>query len=166
MALEGVIAERTRALLPITWDALATDSRFGDDLLLTAIETAKFSVAGEVVVPMAESAYSLFIRDYIAKVAVLNLIPAGIDYWMSTSLTETTHGPDEEVTYADRAETLRKLYDIILREVKDKADEVAAVLGFRFRSAKAVPKLSTIDDVFLTPSPQEFPRPYIETGLS
>ena len=168
MALEGVIAERTRAVLPVTWDALSRDPRYGDDLLQTAIDTAKAWVTGGVITPAAEeSTYSVVVVDYIAKVAALELISPGIDFWMNEPVSETATGTDEAHTFVDRAESLRKLGEQLLAETRRKADEIGPLLpDIPAHLVKGVPLLNTIDDEFLTPSPQEFPRPYIRTGRS
>ena len=168
MALEGVIAERTRAILPVTWDALSRDPRYGDDLLQTAINTAKEWVTGEVVPPNQEqSTYSLAVVDYIAKVAAIELVAPGIDFWMNEPVSETATGTDESHTFVDRAESLRKLGEQLLAETRRKADEILALLPeIPLRLVKSVPTINTLDDEFLTPSHQEFARPYIRTGRS
>lgn len=166
MPVEGPIADRAKAILPVTWDALANDLRFGDEGLQSAVDTAKFSVTGDVVSTLAEGLYSLFVIDYIAKVTALELIAPGIDFWMNQALTEITTGTNENETYTDRAETLRKLGEQLLKETRDKQDEVELALGYVRPSAKSRPLSLTQDDEFLTPSHQEFPRPYVVTDRS
>lgn len=166
MPVEGPIADRAKAILPITWDALAQDVRFGDAGLQSALDTAKFAVTGTNVTTIAEEAYSLFIVDYIAKVMCLELVPPGIDFWMNQALSEITTGTNENETFVDRAEALRRLGEQLLKETRDKADEVALALGYVRPSAKSRPLSLTQDDEFLTPSHQEFPRPYVLTDRS
>lgn len=166
MPVEGRIADRTKAILPITWDALLGDARFGDAALQTALDTAKFGVTGAEVSTTAEGLYSVFVIDYIAKVTALELIPPGIDYWMNTPISESATGTNENETWTDRAEALRKLGEQLLRETRDKADEIALALGYVRPSAKSRPLSLTQDDEFLTPSHQEFPRPYVVTDRS
>jgi hypothetical protein len=164
MPIGGAIATRVRAILPVTWNALEGDSRYGDALLQTAIDTAKDAVTGQVVASSAETTYPLIVRDFIAKVAALELINPGIDFWMNEPSSESAEGTNENHTFVDRAEKLKELRDALLAETRDKADEIAEILGFTRVSSKQVPRINTMDDPFLTPSHQEFPRPYIETA--
>lgn len=166
MAIEGRIAERAQTILPITWDALLNDERFGEASLVVALDTAKVAVTGTTVTAIAEDLYDSVVIDYIAKVAILELIPAGIDFWMNQPTSESATGTEENHTFIDRAEALRKLAEALLKETRDKADEIALMLGYIRPSGKARPKSSTIDDEFLTPSHQEFPRPYVVTDRS
>ena len=167
MPLEGAIAERTRAILPVTWDALAGDSRFGDGLLQTAIDYSKENVTGEVVVPADEATtYPLIVIDYIAKMAALEIIPPWIDFWMNQPVSESATGTNENHSFEARAEVLKELRKDLLEETRRRAGEIADILGFRRQRSTGVPLSSTIDDEFLTPSPQEFPRPYAVTDRS
>ena len=60
---------------------------------------------------------------------------------------------------------LRKLGEELLKQTRAKADEILPLIPNRpVHLIKSVPMLNTIDDEFLTPSHQEFPRPYIRTG--
>lgn len=167
MPLEGAIAERTRAVLPVTWDALVADPRFGDGLLQTAIDYAKENVTGEVVAPADESdTYPLIVIDYIAKMAALEIIPPGIDFWMNEAIAESATGTNEVHSFEARAEILRETRKDLLEETRRRAGEIAEVLGYRRTRTTGVPLSSTIDDEFLTPSPQEFPRPYAASDRS
>lgn len=167
MAVEGVIAARTQALLTTTWDALVSDPKgTGEGPLATAIDIAKEDVLGIIPSPVAEAQYPLIVIDYVAKMAVLQIIPIAIDYWMSQSITETVQTPSEVTTYTDRAEMLRKLRDDLLAETRSNAADIAVLVGFRRRRGRSVPAVNTMADPLLTPDPQEFPRPYIATTRS
>lgn len=166
MSLEGAIAERTRGIIPVTWDALMRDPRFGDGLLQTAIDTAKENVTGETVTPNGEANYPLIVIDFIAKVAALEIISPGIDFWMNEPISESASGTNENHTFPDRAKTLQELRRVLLEETRAKADEIAEVLGYRRSRARGVPRSNTLDDEFLTPSHQEFPRLYAPTSRS
>ena len=166
MPVTGAIADAARAILPVTWDALQRDPRFGDVLLQAQINTAKDAVTGQVVATAAEASYPLIVRDYIGKVAALGLISPGIDYWMNEPSSESAAGTEENHTFVDRAEKLKELREILLAETRDHADEIADILGFSRPKSNNIPRINTMDDPFLTPSHQEFPRPYIETARS
>lgn len=163
MAIEGAIAERARALIPTTWDALATDPKgTGEGPLVAAINTAKEDVLGIIPSTAIEDTFPLIVINHIAKVAVLEIIPSAIDFWMSQSLEETTQGPDETITYTDRAEALRKLREDLLKDVRARANEIASLVGYR-RTVGAIPLSNTLREDFITPSPLEFPRPFAPT---
>jgi hypothetical protein len=166
MPVEGAIAERVRGVIPVTWDALITDPRYGDGLLRSVIDTAKESVTGANLSPAAESTYPLIVIDYIAKVAALDLIPAGLDFWANTPISESLSGTEETRTYESRVEALKALREELLRETRARQPEIANLIGFVRASGRAVPAINTMNDPFLTPSPQEFPRPYLATERS
>lgn len=165
MPVVGAIAERTRGILPVTWDALQRDPRFGDALLQTVIDTVKQSVFGTIVAPTAESTYPVLAIDYAAKLVALELITPGIDFWMNEPLSESATGTNENHTFVDRAAQLQDLRRQLLEETRRMAADVAALIGYRRPNSRR-PLLNTIDDELLTPSPQEFPRPYAATGRS
>lgn len=166
MAVEGAIAERTRGILPITWDALMRDPRYGDALLQPVIDTAKESVFGSVMSVAAEDNQPLVVIDYVAKIAALELIPAGIDFWMNQSIAETTRGTNEVREFESRAQRLMELRKALLEETRSRLAEIIGLVGYRRNNGKSVPRSSTMDDEFLTASPQEFPRAYARTGRS
>jgi hypothetical protein len=152
-------------VLPLTWDALATDDRYGEGLLAMALAIAREAVLGEQPTDVEEDALPLLVVDYVAKIAVIEIIPAGIDYWMSQTIAVATSGTNETETYTDRAAMLRSLLQDLLAETRANADDIAALVGYH-KPVAARPRLNTINDVLLTPSPQEFPRPYTQTPLS
>ena len=168
MAISGMIAARVQGIVPITWDALIKDTqRYGESFLQVAIETAKEDVTGEVISPNDEDiAYGYLVRDFIAKKAVLQIIPAGIDFWMNQTIAEVAEGTNETTSFTDRAQMLRELYKLLLDEIKSMEDEIAEILGFRRASTVGLPLSSTIDDEFLTPSHQEVTRPWRATDRS
>jgi len=168
MAISGMIADRTRGILPITWHALLTDTvRYGETFLQVAIDTAKEDVTGEVIAASEEdTAYSYLVRDFIAKKAVLQIIPAGIDFWMNQTIAESAEGTHEVTSFTDRAQQLRELYTLLLNEIKGLEDEIAEILGFRRHSTVGLPAINTLDDEFLTPSHQEISRPFRATSRS
>lgn len=164
MPIEGAIAERARGILPVTWDALAGDSRYGDALLQSVVDTVKEWVFGEVVAPEAET-YPLIVIDYAAKLIAIELTVPGVDFWMNQSESVTTTGTDETESFTDRAEKLRELRKDLLEATRDIADEVGALIPIRRRRTGA-PLSNTLEEPFLTPSPFEFPRPYAATERS
>jgi hypothetical protein len=164
MAISGMIAERTQGILPVTWHALFNDNRYGEEFLQVVIDTAKEDATGEVITPSNEDTeYGYLVRDFIAKKAALQIIPAGIDFWMNQTIAEGTH---EVTSFTDRAEQLRELYKLLLDEIKGMEDEIAEILGYRRTSTVGLPLINTLDDEFLTPSHQEVSRPWRATNRS
>lgn len=165
MAVAGVIAERVAGILPVTWDALSKDTRYGELRLRQTIDYVKFLVLGKVVTPTAEAAQPMLVIDYIAKVTAIELCTAGIDFWMNEPVAESATGTSEQHVYVDRAAALEKQRARLVEETRRLAPEIADLVDFRAFSPRR-PLSSTIDDEFLTPSPQEFPRPFVATDRS
>lgn len=168
MALSGAIADRLRGLIPITWDALSNDPRVGDAPLQSAIDVAKATVTGAVVNPTAEQNYAVVVVDYIAKVAAIEITPAGIDYWMNQSIGFSSTGTNESLSYTDRARQLAEMRVVLVEETRTKQMEISKLIQYWVDNGRAVPQLSsaTINPFHLTPSPEEFPRPYRQTQYS
>lgn len=166
MAVVGAIADRVRGILPVTWDALSKDARFGDGLLRTVIDTKKEEIFGSVVAVSAESTYPLIVINYVAKLVVIELIPPGIDLWRSQPIVVSATGTNENTTYSDATVALQQLREDLLAETRKEWDLVRPLIDFSRLSSAPRPLMNTIDDEFLTPSPQEFPRPYRVTDRS
>ena len=166
MPVAGAIAERVRGIIPITWDALSLDERYGDALLRTAIDIVKERVFGTVIAPIAESTYPLIVIDYVAKLAAIDLINSGIDFWLSNPISESSTGTNENHIYEERATNLRQLREDLLKETRLAQGEVAGLIGYRRMIRQPRPLINTMDEDFVTPSPLEFPRPYRITDRS
>lgn len=168
MPLAGAIADRVRGLIPVTWDALSKDSRVGDAPLQGAIDLAKQAVTGTVIDPNSEGTYPLVVIDYIAKTAVIEICPAGVDYWMNQATNVSASGTNETLSYTDRAKQLEDLKQEFLAETRLKQMEISKLVNYYVDNGRAVPQMSsaTINPYHQTPSPEEFPRPYRQTQYS
>jgi hypothetical protein len=168
VALSGAIADRAKAIIPITWDALSRDTRVGDAPLQSAIDLAKETVTGANIATNQEDTYPVLVVDYIAKLAVIEICKAGVDFWMNQSTSVTTTGTNESLTYTDRANVLDKLRQELLEETRLKKPEIEKLVGYAIDNGRSVPQLSsaTINNYHLTPSPEEFPRPFRQTQYS
>jgi hypothetical protein len=155
----GAIASQVSRIIPVTWHALGNDSRYGEVPLQAAIDLVKEAVFGNVIPLASENTYPLIVQDYVAKLIAIELIPAGIDYWMNQPMTETSTGTNEMHTFTERAEKLAELRKTLLDETRRVAADVAALVGYR-RPSRNRPRNNMIDEDFITPSPLEFPRPY------
>lgn len=168
MTPTGAIADRVRGLIPITWDALVKDIRIGGGPLKVAIDLAKETVTGVVVNTNIEDQYPLIVIDYIAKTAVIEICPTGIDFWMNQATAITSTGTNEVTSYVDRAKQLDDLRKQFLLETRTKQPEIQKMVNYWIDSGRAVPQLSSanINPFHLTPSPEEFPRPFRQTQYS
>lgn len=168
MPIPGAVADRVRAIIPITWDALGNDDRVGDVSLQSAIDLAKATTTGQVVSTTQEQNYPVIVVDYIAKLAVIEITASGIDYWMNQSINISATGTNENISYVDRAATLDKLRGELIAETRMKLPEVAKMVGYYIDKGDAVPQMSSanINPFHLTPSPEEFPRPFRQTQYS
>jgi hypothetical protein len=168
MAIQGAVADRVRALIPITYDALEKDDRVGDSTLQSAIDLAKENTAGIVVANAQEELYPVVVVDYIAKLAVIEISNAAIDYWMNQALAVSATGTNENLSYVDRAAYVGNLRAQYIQETREKYNQVAKIVGYYIDNGESVPQLSsaTINPFHLTPSPEEFPRPYRQTQYS
>lgn len=171
MPVAGAIAERARRIIPITWDALSRDPRYGDGLLQDAVDLVKETLFGDVMDPALEDTYPLRLLDFAGKLVALELISPGIDLWMNMPTSEVTTGTNESQTWVDRAQKLADQREELVAETRRLTPEMEALIseltGFRpTRRTSGAPGLSSIGDDLLTPSPQEFPRPYTRTALS
>lgn len=164
----GAIADRLRALIPITWDALSKDVRVGDSSIQAAIDVGKANATGIVIAPPQEQNYPVVVVDYIAKLSAIELIPAGVDFWMNQSVATSATGTNETVSYVDRASRLDALKTELIAETRLKQPEIAKLVSYWVDNGKAVPQMSSanINPFHLTPSPEEFPRPYTQTQYS
>lgn len=160
MAVEGAIADATRAVMPLTWDMLSQEPVFGDALLRSVIDTKKEEVLGAVGTPSAEDSLPLIVIRYLAKLVALELINPGMDAWRGKPTTVVTTGTNEQETFSDPITGLQQLRKDLLEQTRTEWGLVSPLISFRRLSNGPRPAMDTINDEFLTPSPQEFPRPY------
>lgn len=160
MAVTGAIADRVRGIMPVSFDMLTSSATFGDGAMRTLIDTVKTKVMGENLSPVAEATYSLIVIDYLAKLAALELINPAIDAWRNEPVVVGATGTNEQVTYTDAVTALTALREDLLRQTKRDWATVGPLITYRPLNGGPRPLSNTINEDFLTPSPQEFPRPY------
>lgn len=158
--IQGAVASQARQYLPVTWDALSQDQRYGDRFLQARVDTVKYRLFATVVNAVAEATtYDLFVLDFMGKVAVLQIIPAGIEYWSDRHISVSTTGTSEVVSYPDRLKSLQALQEWLTVEVAKDWQDVQAILPFKIRRKGKFPKVSDTDPL-LTASPKDFPSEY------
>jgi hypothetical protein len=158
----GPIYRAAKSFMPITWQRLEESLNYGDKQLQNKIEIAKITLYGSEL--SVEDEYDLDIRvvDYLAKVSVISVIPAGKDYWASMASSKTTTGTDEEVSYPDRIEMLEQLHEQLTKEIAMSRDEISGIINLpSVRSTNAIPGVSDGTDVgYITPNPHTNFRDY------
>jgi hypothetical protein len=151
----GEIASQVQQVMPVTWSALSKDSRYGDRMLATRINYVKYKLFSTVVSATMEStAYNPLLLDYVAKEAALQIIPAGIDYWMEQHITSSTNGTSEAVSYPDRIRHLEKLQEWLFKEVAELREELPGEFTVRKRGRGPAVSNTTVGTI--TPDPADF----------
>jgi hypothetical protein len=168
MPVTGAVADRIHALIPITWDALLNDPRVGDGTLQTAIDVAKENTTGQIIDPSQEENYPVVAVDYMAKLAIIEICTAAVDYWMNQATNVSATGTNENESYIDRAQAISGVRQRYIEETRRKLPQISKLIGYWIDDGRAVPQMSSanIQPFHLTPSPEEFPRPYRQTQYS
>lgn len=156
----GLVARMVRSIMPITWNRLMSDARFGEGLIAQRIETVKFTWLSAAVAQQDETAYSPVLIDYIAKRVALSLIPAGIEYWMRQKTTKSATGTSETVSYPDTLNALKELAKRLSAEVEILAGNPNVVTSLT--TPGELPAI-TGDGDMITEDPFEWP-PAFTTG--
>lgn len=151
-ATEGEISYQAKQFMAVTWDALSNDERFGDRMLQSRVSYVKFKLFGTIADPLAEATiYNPMLLDYMAKEVALQIIPAGIDYWMEQQTSVVTSGTNETVSYPDRINALEKLQDWLVGEVRSLRPEFEG--QFTVRRKGRTPKVGNTDQDVVTADP-------------
>lgn len=153
---QGLIAQQVRSLMPATWDALSKVDYMGPALLSERILIAKYMALPAVVATQDEVGFSPLMRDYIATLAAIEIIPAGLEYWAQQKISISTTGTNETTSFTDRQYAMLKGLLPVLRA---KAASLAS-------NPSIIPQLSLLgegpavsgndDGVLITQSPFDF----------
>ena len=156
------ISTRTKAIIPVTWDALWNDTkRGGESVLVSAIEYVEALIFGDIPDEEAQKEMKQIVIEFAAKSAVLEIIDPAIDFWMEKKTAVTTTGTNEQVTYPDRIAALKELKKNLLEQLAKLEPIVAPLIPvITERRSKGKPLLSTLEDDLLTPNPQDFGPAY------
>lgn len=164
MTATGAIAWRARSELPITWDALASATQYGDMSHEIRLNFVKLSLFGTIANQTLEaSLYNEAELLLAGKSLALHTIGPGIDYWMDQAITfgAGARQASELVSYTDRARVLRERYVQLLKEIEDLKVLVGTIPGGVLSSGvKPTKRLSTPSvsggGGFVTPDPFSF----------
>lgn len=151
----GEIVDRVREFIPATYDALTRASIYGSSAIQRSADTLKYRLFGTVVNASLEATtYNAFALDYVAKLTTIKVIPAGADYWSDQLTSETT--PQENINYPDRINSLWRIHQALLNEVKQ--DQAAFEKLYPDRMRYSYLDTAAVDTVeeFLTLDPMDF----------
>ncbi len=158
----GAIADRAKAFIPVTWDALNGDGRYGPTVLQGRVERAKYEVLGATA-PLegAEVTLSDDLQEHIAKRSVVKIIPAGIEFWADRPISITTTGTQEVVAYESRINQLRELYKQLQQEIALEEPTYTPIVQTSGFAAVSDGQ----SDILITENPFDFPRTYGDEGV-
>lgn len=152
----GAIAVDARYHLPTTYDVLAKKN--GDAYMQGVIEVVKYRVLDDIVLAADESSLNPLVINYLGKLVALELIPAGLDYWLDQHQQISAQGTDESVSYPDRVNALKKLEESLIAQVRrDEPLVLPLITNGRAQSTLSGPAIDVNTDQKVTEDPGEFP---------
>jgi hypothetical protein len=158
----GAIYRAAKSYIPETWGNLERLDYYGDAVLQEKINLIKEKILVDDVLVDDEEDLNIRIIDYLAKLAVIAVIPAGADYWANQRIEVSATGTNETATYPDRAKALWELHKRLIVEVNQDRAEIEELLGNELlRSSVGTPAISDgAEEGFITPLPSEHFRDY------
>lgn len=158
------ISTRVRNLMPVTWDAMSSDSRVDDSVLTDPVELAcALYLEEDTPSDTTLEALSRVVIEFLAKYAALELTGPAIDYWMEQKESITTTGTNETVTFPNRIKAIENLRAALVEDLAKLEPIVAPLIPvIATRKGTSAPRLSSIEDDLLTPNPQDFGPIYAE----
>jgi hypothetical protein len=170
MSAAGAISDRVRDIIPYTWTALLGETaRYGPEALQRRIDLVKsqlFGTGAGYKIEDDEDQYPPAVAEYLAKLATLQIIPAGIELWMNkhTSVSTPGHAGAESANYPDRVQALKDLRDRLLIDAQNEGEALKDILDdlgrtpLRTGLPSPIVNTSHLDEV--APDPQTFGSPY------
>lgn len=155
------IAALVRSMMPSSYSALASATNYGEPLIRLRIEAAKHEKLPLALAALDESAYTFLLKEYIACVAAMQLIPAAIEHWMRMKTQWSTTGTNESATLPDPIEHLKMLEKRLLARISQ-LEANPNLLG-NIGSSDTVPAVDTDGQDYITADPFTFP-PAFDTG--
>lgn len=173
---EGIVA-KVPQIIPLTWDALLRATIQSTDTQVAAFgENAIQAVADDVLADLFDNDSGLSLTDqnslprqvqkWIAKLMAIELLGAGLEIFREAPISKNTTGTAEVITWEPRLTEMRKLRADLIADTRADEAEMLALLNLTPARQTGVPLLNTMDDEFITPSHQEFPRPFTQTNRS
>jgi hypothetical protein len=135
----GAIADGVADHMPTTYEALRSDSSFGERRIQKIATLIQLRVLKSYVQPDEEiSIYELPMLDYFSKRVALELCTPGIDYWGRQLRTQTAQNPTEISSFPDMIAALEKLRDRLVVELEENWRELQFFVP-ELKERKAVP---------------------------
>jgi len=151
----GAIYNAAKSFMPLTWSKLEESNHYGDKLLQGKVDVAKLGLLGYELSAEDEENLDIRVIDYLAKISVISVIPAGKDYWASMAQSKTAGSPDEIVSYPDRIEMLEQLHDQLTAEISKQRDIIGDLIDLpSIVRPNSIPEFSPgTDEGYITPNP-------------
>lgn len=106
----GRVMDAAQTILGLTWARLENASWYGAAKLQIRVLAAKNRWLPAALVGADESTYPALLVDYLGKRTALEIIPAGIEYWMDQAISITATGTNETISkYGSRVKALQDL---------------------------------------------------------
>lgn len=160
-AIASPVGLAVKAIMPLTWRALSAASYYGESMLMSRVEVALHECFPQAVAEASQSTYSPLMIEYAAKRAALEIIPAGIEYWMNQTNTISTTGTSETTSYTDRANQLRELAKWLQAEVA-RLSMLPGLVDSLLPPGDLPEVADNTNDYMLTSSPYDFPPAFGE----
>ena len=158
----GPIVESISQYLPITFDVLRTDERFGDRFLQRYADRAKRETLGFVDTPDVEEQYDPQLIDYLAKLAAKHLILPAKDYWGRQWRTRTTQSPVEIASYPDMIAALDQVHAALCAQLPEDLRQLRYYIpGLPVAKVMVAPSSSLEYSCRRTLDPSHTPQPTV-----
>lgn len=155
------ITTHVKAIIPITYDAMSKDKRVGDSVLEAHIKAVQSMILDKEPTEKEQEDLDAKVIIFVAKSAVLEIIPSAIDYWKEIAESIVTTGTNEQETYADRIKALKELGEKLLADLKKMEPMVEDLIeSINDRRSEGRPLISSLEDDYLTPDPKDIGAPY------
>jgi hypothetical protein len=115
----GAIVDGAQMYLPVTFQYLQKDSRFGDRAMQQNAELIKLKVLGYTMPPDQEAQIELVLLDFLSKRVALELITPGIDFWSRQLRTSTSTQTSEVSSFPDMIASLKDLRVSLANQLAD-----------------------------------------------
>lgn len=159
----GAIVDGAAMYMPVTFDYLQKDSRFGDRRMQRLAELVKMKVLGYTMQPDQEELLPIVLLDFLSKRVALDLITPGVDFWSRQLRVATSSQTQETSSFPDMIASLKLLRASLARElVYDWRQVQLLIPGTPNRMVVPMPASSMDGSSYVTKNPQENPR--LRTG--
>jgi hypothetical protein len=159
----GAIVDGAARFLPVTFDYLQRDTRFGDRMLQRTSSLVQQKVLGYVTPVDQEDQIPDVLLDWLSKRVAIDLITPGIDYWSRQLRTATSSGAggNEVSAFPDMIRSLQDLRVTLAGELAEDWRQVQLLVpGTPNRKVVPMPASTYLDPLrpWLTPRVTKDPQ--------